>query len=602
VPIALLPELTTTLDRTGRVLTPWSRLVLLEEQILRRARGAFLVHWFGTSVPVRTLSLYIAIVNIADLKQRYLEVKRSMPGPPTELNLLGPLSGMAGFLVGIAVSPTGAILIASQMHRIMDSLVGGTGGGILAMLYRVFGVWILPALGPALGLLALPVLLVGALGLAVGGEGVARSLYRVLGEAAMLIDAVAQFWDMVTGPRRGVRNPLLRSILDLLDRIAGLFAQVIGFVAFLLTRIAPLIPYLVNQFRALQSLGIAVVEALADIFTDFGDRVAAPFTAQPGLLAVLQHVFESFLALPGLLVQKVSELVEDATIELLAAFGAISSAIDTFTDELFSQIAAAFGSTPVGILVERIQRLLELMPAIGEAFTTSGGGADQEAAEESQMGFFGRSALWIVTGGLTGSLENLFESFENIDVPDFPELAVPEFPATPSLPDLDEIMQRIGEPSGLDMTTLSERLRSEAEAALAERDIPEGILRRPASAFALERRELERTMGRPELQLDDERLRDLIYIAVGRVLPPALRVYAPDVREMFDALDEQVYGVERTPLEHPMLDIEDSGRLRPVVDLLTIRSDGGFAPDLRAFRDLLIDELEGRAYLVPTAE
>jgi hypothetical protein len=106
-------------------------------------------------------------------------------------------------------------------------------------------------------------------------------------------------------------------------------------------------------------------------------------------------------------------------------------------------------------------------------------------------------------------------------------------------------------------------------------------------------------MGRPALQLDDERLRDLIYLAVGRVLPAALRIYAPDVRKAFDLLDEEVYGEEREPLAQPMLDLADSGRLRPIVELLSVRSEGGFAPDVRAFRDLLFEELEGRTYLAP---
>ena len=601
MPIALLPELTATFDHTGRVLAPWSRLVALEEQILRRARGAFLVHWFGTSIPVRGLNLYVAIANIAELKRRYLEVRRSMPGAVPELNLLGPLSGIAGFLVGMAMSPTGAILIATQMQDIMKMFFGEPGAGILALLYRVFGIWILPAFGPALSVLALPLLLVGALGMVLGGDRVARSLYMVLGELAMLLDATLRLWDVLTGPRSEVRNPLLRRILDLLDRFAGLFVQVIGFVAILVTRIARLLPYMMNQFRAFQGLVNVVVEALADIFTDFGTRLAEPFTEGPNPLTIIDRVFDSFVELPGLMMEKVTELVEDLTTDVIAAFGAISRSIETFVDALSDQIIAAFGGTRVGMMVERVQQLLGLMPTVREAFTAAAGGGDEEAAEEEQEGFFTRWVVdplaWVATGGLTGSLENLFESLGNIPIPDFPELEVPDFPDTPSLPDLDAIMERIGEPSGLDSAALSERLRREAEAALGARDIPEELLRDPVSAFAMERLDLERAMGRPELRLDDERLRDLIYIAVGRVLPPALRVYAPDVRELFDTLDEEVYGLEREPLDHPMLDIEDSGRLRPVVELLTVRSGGGFAPDVRAFRDLLVEELEDRAYL-----
>jgi hypothetical protein len=250
------------------------------------------------------------------------------------------------------------------------------------------------------------------------------------------------------------------------------------------------------------------------------------------------------------------------------------------------------------------------MPAIRQAFAAAAA-ARKPPPKKAGPGQTARTWGFILTGGLWGSLGDwaqsslgsLFESFGDIrrNAPPRPDVTLPDFPAIPSLPSLDAIMTRIGRPSGLDTVALSARLRTEAASALAARRIPPGILQDPASLFAQERRELEASAGRPALQLDDERLRDLIYLAVGRVLPPALRVYAPDVRELFDWLDRTVYGNERAPLEHPMLDIEDSGRLRPVVQMLTVRSLGGFAPDLRAFRDLLVEELGTRTYLAPQA-
>jgi hypothetical protein len=612
VPIALLPELTATLARAGKVLAPWSRMVSLEETILMRARGAFLVHWFGRTVPVQGLSLHIAIRNIAELKRRYLEVNRSMPGAPPELNLLGPLAGIAGFLFGAAVSPTGAILIATQMHRIMDALVGGWGGGILATLYRIIGIWILPALGPALGILVLPLLLGGALVAALGGDRLSQGIYLALGELAVLLDVVLRFWDQITGPRSGVRNPLVRRILDLFDRIAGLFVQVIGFAALLVTRFARLLPHVMSQFRAFQGLVEAIVAALVDIFRDFGARLAAPFTEGEGLVMVLVHVFKSLVRLPELMMEGVSELVGDAITELTHAFGAISTMIETFVDELKGNIVTAFGETVVGTMVTRIQALLKRLPAIADAFANppeapAGSGDDGGSSWAGRN--LGDPLLYTITGGLLGSLWGVFDgslgqllgAIDEVAVPGFPELEIPSFPDSPTLPDLSEIMTRIGEPSGLDAGALTARLDAEASAALAAREIPPELLRDPTSAFALERRDLERTMGRPALQLDDERLRDLIYLAVGRVLPAALRIHAPDVRDAFDRLDEEVYREEREPLARPMLDLGDSGRLRPIVERLTVRSKGGFAPDVRAFRDLLVEELEGRTYLAPAA-
>jgi hypothetical protein len=594
VPIALLPELTATLDQTGRALAPWSRLSELEEQILRRARGAFLVHWFGTSVPVNRLNLYIAITNIAELQERYVEVQRSMQDDDPELNLLGPLSGIAGFLVGTAVSPAGAGLIARYIREILSLLIGETGGGILGLFYRLIGFWILPILGPALGLIALPLLLVGALTLGLGGHPQSRMLYTILGELAMLLDATVRLWDVLTGPRTEVRNPLLRRILDVLDRFAGLFVQIVGFAALLVTRIVPLIPHIIAQFQALADLVHAAMKALIEIYEGIFDQLIEPFVQKPSLMTIVEGVLDSFEDLPAQMMKKITRVMTMLVDELLTAYGRIAGTISKYLDRLSDDIVAAFKTTPVGILVGRVRDLLTLMPNVIEAFRS----ARESQPEEEERGETDYGTLaWIFTGGLTGELEDLINSLGDLPIPEFPEIEIPSFPETPGLPDVETIMHEIGEPETIDISVLTERIRQKAETTMASRAVPEEILRTPISAFAVEYRELVERIGRPELDLDDERLRDLIYIAVGRVLPASLRGYAPVVREYFDMLDEEVYGIEREPLEYPVLDIEDSGRLRPVVDLLTIRARGSSESQMVNFRTDLLSELENRTYL-----
>jgi hypothetical protein len=609
VPIALLPELTAALSRAARALHPWSRLAEIDERLLRRAKSAFLVHWFGTGVPEKQLSLHVAIGNMAALQERYLLVKRSMPGAPPELNLLGPLSGIAGLLVGFALSPTGLILVATQIDEITTALGlgGGAGTGVLAMLLLVLTSMVLPILGPGL-------FLYGGLAAVAGNERTTRAIYLLLGELAMLLDATVRLWDVITGPRSEVRNPLLRRILDLLDRFAGLFVQVIGCVAFFIVRVARLLPWLADQFRALGSLLGSVWEALQDIFHDFLPTLLDPFSGRRSPLAIIETVLDTISALPALMLQSITELVEDATTDVIAAFGAITTAIEGFVGGLTERIGDAFAETALGQLLQRIETLLEMMPAVIEAFRAGPGPKKKEEEEESPvLDFF----LFGITDGLLGgigpirgSVPDLVESLGTLPVPGFPEIEVPEFPSPPTTADLEEIMRRIGEPAGLDTEALTERLRDEAEAA--ELGVDSSILADPASAFAQDRAALE-ALGRPELRrggadllpgllLGDERLRDLIYLALGRVLPGALRVHAPQVRELFDAFDERVYGLEpEAPPEHPMLDMGDSGRLRPVVGLLRIVSPGGFAPDLRAFRDVLVEQLEGLTYLADPA-
>src|SRR5687768_16292404 len=123
MPIALFPELAAALLRLGRALAPWERLTGIEIQLLRRARSAFLTSWFGPNIPEQRLSLHVTIRNLGALRKRYLLAQRSMAPPVPELSLLGPLSGIAGLLVGMAISPTGLVLVASQIDRIAGLLV-----------------------------------------------------------------------------------------------------------------------------------------------------------------------------------------------------------------------------------------------------------------------------------------------------------------------------------------------------------------------------------------------------------------------------------------------------------------------------------------------
>ncbi len=124
MPIALLPDLAKSLSRVGTRLEPWERLVALEVEILRRARGAFLVQWFGRRVPERQLSLHVVFVNIAALKARYRLARQSLPQPYPELNLIGPIAGAAGGVAGLFASVSGSFLFAPHLHEVFEKMTG----------------------------------------------------------------------------------------------------------------------------------------------------------------------------------------------------------------------------------------------------------------------------------------------------------------------------------------------------------------------------------------------------------------------------------------------------------------------------------------------
>ena len=97
MPMALLLQKQFKVFNKGaRSLTPWIELVRLEGLLIARARSAFLVHWFGSGVPLQGLYLRIAIHNLDELRERYREVTAQVRPRSSGPNLTEPLAGLAG--------------------------------------------------------------------------------------------------------------------------------------------------------------------------------------------------------------------------------------------------------------------------------------------------------------------------------------------------------------------------------------------------------------------------------------------------------------------------------------------------------------------------
>lgn len=606
MPIALFPELTAVLRRTGNVVSPWSRLVDIETQLLRRAESAFLTHWFGIGVPERRLSLYIAIRNIDALRRQFLLAKHSSESTPSELSLLIPMAGITGALVGIAMSPTGIGLIISQFGRIWEALAGQS------VLYRILAIAILiPGLGPAFMLASTPLLLFAGIGFAAGGNPAVRSFVSLMGELGQLIHWLAEFWKQLSGPRENIRNPLVRRILETLDRFAGLFVQVLGLVGFLFVKLAPLLPNLIRQYQALMSLIDAVMAALTEIFTGIVEALLAPFTKGRGIFDVLSDVLDTLMSIPAKIIDQAKALLDDAVTDLTLAWEAISGRIDKFAAGFTTRLADAFKTTALGNLVDRIQALLDIMPAFIEAIKSappppvSTEPPIQEGLRSTTAELFSGG---IIGPGIGSRVADILDSIDRFSLPPRPDLDLPALPKTPTLPDLDALMAKHPRPEIPDFGALTDELVAGGWQAQATAPVPPELARTPASAFAAERRKLEAERSKPVLTLDDTRLRDLIYITVGRILPPALRVYAPDVHAFFDRVDEEIYGArKKNDAERaaaaaallPQQDLVDSGRLSPSIGKLRFIAPGGQPPDLRAFRDLVVNAMQEHAYLAP---
>ena len=618
MPLLLFPELTLQMWTTGHKLAPWVRLVGIEQTLLRRVESAYLSWWFGRRVPEKNLNLLIAIRNIDALKDQYQLAKRSRPDPISQTSMLGPLAGISGMLVGAAMSPTGLVLIASQFKRIIGAITGtawedrsliekilwGT-GGVLAF---IFGLGLLPGLAIGVGM---PLGLFAALGLGIAGDAQTRSIVTLLGDLGLFIDALGQFWDQISGPRDKVRNPLLRKILVTLDALAGLFIQVVGIAALLFDRLMPLIPGLLAQWQAMSTLLGTAIAALKEVLSGVVDALFAPFDKRPGIGDVLEGVLDQLLQLPGKIAERVKKAIADAKDAIAPVVVNIKAALNEFWEFLKFELKDAFWKTALGAMVDRIKMLVDLVGAWKAAYAAipepPKSTDDDEPLRGKASGFWkwlGAKAVGL--GDVRSAAADLLGSIADLKFPDFPDLKIPDLPTVPTLPDLDALDRSHPRPELPDIGALAGDLFKQATEVYAGVKLPAEFLARPKSAFAGERKALEGSAAMPVLTLDNAALRDAIYLAVGRVLPPALRDYAPQVRGLFDKIDEKVYGApEQNSAQKdaqaqqllPVNDLGDTGLLFPKVAKLSFVGTDAETPDLRAFRDIVVAALEKQAYV-----
>lgn len=603
MPIAILPEMVLALARTATVLSPWNRLIALETQLLRRAQSAFIVRWFGTSVPEDRLSLSIAIVNIDALKARFHQAQDSVVAGPSGPSLLGPLAGLAGLLSAMVLSIPGAIVTWENAEDLFAFLKGDSWrSDLLTVLYRLFGFWIIPPL----------LVLVGAgggwyagLSLGVGNEP-SRMAVLLLAELAALFAAANVLWGQLKGPRSEVRNPLLAKVLTFADSLARGYAHTLGFVALVVTTIGRLLPGLIAQLRALGTLLGSAFAVLVEATSGIRELLVATYGGKDGLVPTLKKAFKRIGTLPGVVIGLVQTLLDTLVLNLVAGRSQVSVTVKAWVAGVEVALAKIFTESTIGALVARIKELQKLLPDVVQAFKNL-----PKAAKEpephwlvralGQVGDKAISALaYAVTLGLTSDIDNLIESGKRIQLPGLPDTALPAFPDLPKLPDVDALAKKLRRPEAIDTEAVARQAQASADALRASLGVPAVLRKRPHSAFADERVRLDEE-GDPSLRgerwlLGEKELRDLIYLAVGRALPSALRPLTATVKERFDQLDQDVYDEKPAALDQPMLTLEDNGRLRPVVARLVIRTDG-LAADAQGFRDLLVAELEARPYL-----
>ncbi|HUO71289.1 MAG TPA: hypothetical protein VMU39_10970, partial [Solirubrobacteraceae bacterium] len=213
----LLDETLRPFVRGARRLEPWIKLMDLQTEMLERARGFFLYRWFGHATPFEGRRPVVAIVNLGQLKTRLLAVRQAETGAdPLGPSLLEPLAGMAGSALGLLLSPSGAVAASYAAFRLSRSFITKA-----VALLNMLTLGVVPfAFGWLIAGIGLPLSLV--LALFVGPQ-----LPALLASFARLGIALRRFWEIVSGPRDRVANPVLRELLELGDRVAALLVQLV---------------------------------------------------------------------------------------------------------------------------------------------------------------------------------------------------------------------------------------------------------------------------------------------------------------------------------------------------------------------------------------
>ena len=562
MPIALLlqkPFATlSTLLAGAKALAPWAGIANTESLVLQRIRGAFLVRWFGRSVPRVGPYTSVSISNRAELTARLTEVASA--GSPTAgaTSLTNPAAALAGIIGGSLLSPVGQLAGLSLLLRFGRFSFATLGFALLWLVGAVFTVGMFAAPG-ATGVIAVAALAgLGGAGTLLGFLAFRAYIDGVLSAAAAAVhamNAATQLFGLLVGRRTAVRNPLVGAVLALLDRLGVLAAQLLGAVAFVIDRVGPrLIPTaltLVAIRRAItttcDALGLGLdtmVRALRRL-TDGGWAITSYFVR---LMVVVRQVMTAVVDKIGAGIDITTTAITHGIDELKAQVRGYLTKVDEYMRKLFKEHPT-------------VKTLLDLI-AIIEARTKA-------APKQKQPGLFDKV-------------------LPKVELPD-PTKLLDELP-TPVTPTWAAIEREAARPrpGGID------RLQLELKAYVAVAEIAD----RP-SIFAKRREGLRDSLVQNRAQLGA--LTDVITTLVGGFLTPALwSELAPRVEPVVDEFAKLVYGDVPAPPTRPLpvRRADEPVSVRPVIRKLRLRSADLPPAELRALRDSIVKRLDDQTYAV----
>lgn len=591
----LLTSLSAPLAGMATAFERWNAVLRLEAVVMDRARGAFLVEWFGVRLPRLDSRLRVVIANITALGERYREARAQSKGGQTGPNLLEPVAGLAGMAVGMFISPSGIIMYLYV--KIRESMCA-VAASLLTILYSPIFLAEFTGLGTAAAAILFPLALLGGFVVAIvaaaqGANGVMVMAYELVGDATRAIQALTRFINLLTGPREAIRNPLLRGILELVDRVAALFAQLIGAAAWLLTRFGRLILPTAMQFHALIEFGKGIWEVVKNI----GEGTVAALEGtdpEASPMAILTRMIDHVMAMARRLIAGAGAMLAEMAEALKYGFGSIANETRAYID---MSVSAARGLIEDIPLIRQFRAAARVVTEVRKIFASTG--ASAPAAPPA-------AAPPPSSSGSPGAISSALA----------PARVLSGMLVAPPTPSMDMAKLMVGAARGgitlstpwgpeFDVDMAAPFALDPATDALAQQ-----LMAPPASVFRGEPALMAQEFGvdTPDqafelLRTHELRYRDLLYTVVGRILPAQVRIRVPDLLDAFDRLDREVYGRDvpaRDP-EFPVRDLPDNGRLRPIVRKITVRCPGGDAVSVRNIGNDLTRLLREQTYLAPAS-
>jgi hypothetical protein len=536
--------------------------------VVDRLRSAYLVHWFGTTLPTVGVTLRVAFANMHELRRRWLAVGADRAGetPAIGPNLTEPLMGMGGTLAGIFASPLNSALLGVALGALVRR------GYVL---FLAIANWLtLGLLGTAgLGAAAGGVVL-GSLAWAISGQP--REGFDFLGAIAELVEPLTRFWRQVTGPREAVRNPLLREILILGDRVAALLAFLLGAFAVLVTRVGPLLEPMNAGFIATINLALDLWTILSLALRQTTDFLKGLLSGEDSIPAALGRVFAL-----------ISRTFRRLGARLGAMWATSAEAFSRFAGASRGEVVRWWWATgnpfvrsqTVDHPTVRYLRSFAAELGVMSAWRARTAPPPGPPAPPSPPGMLARAGAWLL---------------RRLGMP----ATTPTLPGAPTLPPLlslrliaplarvTHLLQATGFLPGIAPNPLE--LGREGRAVLRRAE-------RTPSVFAGEWAALRAEARRPEPL--ERALDTAVYLSIAeRIVSPGA---AESVRKLAGLLSRLDESIRAQGAALPVKDVPEPDHLTPVIRRLRVRAPGGAPGPARAWVEELRRELAATPYPVP---